>query len=455
LSRNPVAAHNSAVLTGLLAAFLAMWALVFRLTQTFWAAAAAATGYAFSAFTASHTAEIQLLMFFGFPLVMLAFQRVYERSSLWSGVWLGAALALTGLSCGYYGVYAGGMAAVAALAFARRSRAYWMALGAGVLVTALLVGPVLLIYTRARAAEGVARTTPMAQLDFYSANASTYLTSGSIVQAHVLAAMKGALSRVWPRVIEPANEVLFPGIVVTIFAAVGVLAGLSSPTLRRSTLAYLAIAVHAGWTSLGPRAGLYTWQEYLLPGMSLLRAPSRMGIVVTFALAVLAGIGLAPLVRRRAWIGPACVAALAVELWVPWSLQQLPLESSAYDLLATLPRGGVVEFPFPYDRKEFHQHTKAMIRSMRNWQPLLNGYSDSIPADFYELALPVNAFPDPASFAILRSHAVRYVIVRVGDYGEGEYSQALRRRFPPYEKYLRRLADDRSVWLFEILSWPE
>jgi hypothetical protein len=272
----------------------------------------------------------------------------------------------------------------------------------------------------------------------------------------VLGAIKTGLGSLSPALVPgPPGEVLFPGFVVTVFAIVGIVVGLSSIEWRRLTLGYAAVATLAAWASLGPRGGLYSLFDRWLPGMSLLRAPARTGIVVIFALTVLAGTGLTRFVRRKQWIGPAVVALLAAELWVPWPLQAWPVESSAYTLLASLPPGGVVEFPFPYINANFHQHTKAMTRSMRNWQPLLNGYSDHVPDDFYELALPVNAFPDPQSFAILRQHDIRYVIVRLRDYGNGEYANALVSRYPPYEKYLRRLLEDQGVWLFEIVSWPE
>ena len=46
------------------------------------------------------------------------------------------------------------------------------------------------------------------------------------------------------------------------------------------------------------------------------------------------------------------------------------------------------------------------------------------------------------------------MIVRVVDYGTGEYRQKLLSRFPPYTANLRRLTDDQGVWLYEIVSWP-
>ena len=141
------------------------------------------------------------------------------------------------------------------------------------------------------------------------------------------------------------------------------------------------------------------------------------------------------------------------ELWVKWPLQAMPPLPHAYRLLAALPRGAVVDFPFPYRNADFHNHAWAMVMSTYPWQPLLNGYSDFIPPDFHELAIPVNGFPNAESFAILRAHNVRYVIIRANEYGP--MLARLRARFPAYAANLHRLNDDEDVWLFQILSYPE
>ncbi len=94
-----------------------------------------------------------------------------------------------------------------------------------------------------------------------------------------------------------------------------------------------------------------------------------------------------------------------------------------------------------------------MVRSMTNWQPLVNGYSDFVPPDFEEMALPINGFPDAKSFAILRARGVRYVIVRLAEYRQ--FRQQMVDRFPPYDRYLHQLTDDQDVRLYEIVSWPE
>jgi len=454
-TRNPVAAHNAAVIVSLFAAFVAMWALVRRLTGSSAAALVSATAYAFSAFTSSHTAEIQLLMLFGFPLVMIAFHRVVDRRDLRSGAMLGAALALNALASGYYGVFAGGMIAAATGWWARRDPRYWVSIAAAAIVAALCVAPALVPYVRAQSEAGALRAKSANEARVYSAGWRDYLTTGTVAGAIEMRAFAVAKHAVLPAVaMQPRKEVLFPGLAVCALAAIGLAIGRRGRPERRTIVGYAAIAVLALWGSFGPDAGLYRLMMATLPGSGFLRAPVRLGIVVIFAVSVLAGVGVSALAVRRRWIAPLCLAAVAIEAYVPWPLQPMAAPERAYQMLRTLPRGGVVEFPFPYMPLDFHSHTKAMIRSTANWQPLVNGYSDYIPDDFQGMALPINQFPDPASFDILRAHDVRYVIFRVAEYGRGEYRQRLLDRFPPYAKYLRRLTDDQDVWLFEVVGWP-
>ena len=119
------------------------------------------------------------------------------------------------------------------------------------------------------------------------------------------------------------------------------------------------------------------------------------------------------------------------------------------------PRGAVVELHFPYRRTDEHQHARYMFWSMWHWQPLVNGYSDYIPPDFYEIAAPINYFPDPESFRIMKARAVRYVVVHLDTYSEGPIRDAMLARFPPYEKYLRLHAESGNSRLYEIVAWPE
>jgi hypothetical protein len=139
--------------------------------------------------------------------------------------------------------------------------------------------------------------------------------------------------------------------------------------------------------------------------------------------------------------------------WPSWPLRERPAISPAYQRLAALPRGVLLEFPFPYVTSNYHNHAPAMFWSTYHWQPLVNGYSDLIPPDFNDIALPINAFPDAASFAIARSRQVRYVLWHVDRYDEASRT-VLTRRLDNYSDYVRPLVRTADTWLYEIVKWP-
>ena len=459
MTGNPLAAHNVVVFTILVLAFVCMWALVRRLTGSWTAAIVAATAFAFAPYVASKTAHIQLLMVWVFPLVLLAFHRFAGSPSLARGAVLGVTLAVAALSCGYYGIFAGLAIGLAALWFAvgqPSQRRYWLGLGAALLVAGALVAPVLRPYLAIRAEAGAARVINLAEAREYSANLRAYLSSPSRVHEWV--------TERWLTRLGPAREGLFPGVIVSMFALFGIWTIARSATTsnwrksdsrERIVSFYAVLALLAFWASLGPAAGLYTWLAESTPFMSLLRAPARLGAVVIFALAVLAGFGLARLLSgRRAWLAAALTATVAVEVAaVPWDLHQPDPLPEAYRRLATLPRGGVVEFHFPYRQTDLFRHTRYMFDSMWHWQPLINGYSDFIPPDFQEMAIPINDFPDPKSFGILRAHQARYVVIHLDTYGDAS-RRTLLARFPPYMEYLRPIVQEGETWLFEIVKYP-
>ena len=121
-----------------------------------------------------------------------------------------------------------------------------------------------------------------------------------------------------------------------------------------------------------------------------------------------------------------------------------------------MPRGPVAEFPF-YDRRiDFHIHTRYMLNSTAHWQPLVNGYSDHIPADFRTLAPILATFPSQASFDALKDRRVRYITLNRGrqGYGAGTWPD-IERRLQPYLPHLQVVADDGELVIYEVVSWPK
>jgi hypothetical protein len=457
-TKSALAALNGAVATALWVAFLSMWALVRRLSGSDSAGLVSATAFTFCPYVTSKTAHIQLLMIFVFPLVLLIFHRLRERPGIRSAVELGAGLALAGLACGYYGLFVGCALGLLGLVLADRRPRYWWSLAAAVLVAGALVFPVFRVFTEARAASGASFAPHSAsEMQGWSATPADYLASSAAAHDWWLPVLK----RWHPE--HPWEEVLFPGAGTLLLAGIG-LAGYrrSDASRRRVIVAYLTLAVFAAWASFGPQWKLYSLLNSVVPGMSLIRAPARFGVVVTFALAVIAGFGVARVVPGRRWLPAVLVLVIAAELgvktaewgWPSWPLRVAPAPSSAYLRLAHLPPGVFVEFEFPYVSSNYHNHAKAMYWSTFHWLPMVNGYSDVIPPDFDEIALPINGFPDSASFQIMRARRVRYVLWHA-DYYEGASRDVLNERLARYVDYLRPIVKTPDTWLYEITRWPE
>jgi hypothetical protein len=134
----------------------------------------------------------------------------------------------------------------------------------------------------------------------------------------------------------------------------------------------------------------------------------------------------------------------------PWT-RAAPLPRP-YRMLAGLPPGPTAEFPFYGERVAFHLHTQYMLFSTAHWQPLLNGYSDHIPADFRQAAAILDSFPSTDTFATLRRYRVRYVGIHWNMYGPRQAE--IRERLVPFRQHLRELSADEVMTLYEIVSFP-
>ena len=451
LTHSALAATNAAIVVALWLSFLCAWALVRRLTGSASAGLVAGAAYTFCPYLLSHTSHVQLLMAFVIPLDFLALHRLIERPTWSRGVQLGAAVAVSGLACGYYGIYGGIALGVAAVWFGSRSPRYWLSLALALLAAGVLVAPVMVSFVRARAQVAGGPRVTLESLGTYSSMPIDYVVSGA--EAH----------RLWQPTFEDRDP-LFPGVIALVGAIIAVIGAARSRrmTVSRWTVGgYAVVTLVSVWASFGPKGGLYSVLFRVVPAIDLLRAPSRFGLVAMFAIAVLAGIAVSS-ARRRTRVVLALTLLVAAENaarttpwgWPSWPLQMADAVPRAYTVLATLPHGAVVEFPFPYKSTDLLNHSRAMLTSTYHWQPMVNGYSDVIPNDMYEIMLPINGFPDAASFAIMEARHVRYVVWDMRTYNTDSRA-ALMARFPAYAQYLKAIVHDDDVWLDEIVSYPK
>ena len=452
-TRNPYAAHNSAVLIAFMLSAIGAFYLVRYLTGDRRAAAVSAICYAFCPQVFSRTAEIQLLMAFGLPFTMLAFHRMADRPSTGRAIVLGVAMALTTYFCAYYGVFVLLMVGFASLAVPGlrhrwREGEYWVAVSIAAATAVALILPLFEPYLALKQVRGFSRS--LADARQYGADWRSYVTSSA--RAHVWIA----------DVIGKGKEVTFPGFVAVVFGVAGTLCAPRRGLRARETIiVYGTLGALALWASFGPDAGLYTALYRAVPAFTLMRAPGRFGLVVAFSASILAGFGVQwflARVRHATLVGALIAAVAAVELAEVLRWKEVRPASAAYQMLHTLPRGAVIEMPFFWPEVGLYQHTEYMLNSTSHWMPLVNGYSDYIPPDFYDTVLTLRHFPSRETFKILEPNRVRYAIFHRNHYNGPNWNDTLT-RVEEFAPYLRMLSLDGpgtrdEIRLYEIVGFP-
>jgi hypothetical protein len=446
-TRNPYAAHNFVFLLSFVLSATGAYYLVRYLTGDRRAAAVAGICFAFCPHVFARTPHIQLLMTAGLPFSMLAFHRLADRPTPLRGAVLGSTMAAQALFCGYYAVFVMlmiGFAVLVVAAIRRRwtDRPYWTAVSVGAGVAIALAAPLFAPYIALQHSTGFHRSLEQARP--YSADWQAYFTSSSYAHFWML------------DFIRQSKDSLFPGFVALGFGVAGLAAGwMARGRLREVSIVYGALAVLACWASFGPAGGLYSALYATVPVFNLLRGPSRLGIVVTLALSVLAGVAISAMLRKPSRPTLAAILLMAVtaaELYAPSAFRRVPRIEQAYYVLASLPRGAVLELPVYSSRFAFVR-TQYMLSSTVHWMPLVDGYSDYTPQDFYENMEALGAFPNREAFAILERDHVRYAVFHVNLYN-GDVGRDLRTRLREFDRYLVRRYGDDWIELYEIVGFP-
>lgn len=445
-TRNAYTTHNTVVLATFVLSFAGMYYLARHLSGHRLASAVAGILFAFCPFIYARTAHIQLMFIGWLPVALLAFHRLVDRATLGRSVALGLALWATALSCAYYGIFAALMVGVGTAVFGV-SRALWRSRDhvIGILLAAVvsigLTLPFFLPYLYIRR-QGFGRDLDEAR--HYSANLGAWFASPT--WAH----------RWWLEWLPGFSEVLFPGLLAIALGLPGIVIFMR----RRRDVAvfYLLIGLVALWASLGPAAGLYTVLYNTLPIFAFLRAPARLGILVTLVLVVFAAVAIAHLLSRAP--RPAVIAGV-LGLAAVAELSSMPLTqfrtvepvSVVYRTLAHLPHGAVVELPYWSRRSDYPRHAYYMLNSTAHWQPLVNGYSDHIPDDFRKNAEHIETFPSRSAFFALARAGARYVVVHL-DLFHHRQRERVKTRLELYSEFLRPIARDEHRLLFEIVAFP-
>jgi hypothetical protein len=432
--------------------------LVRDLTGSRAAGVVAGAIFAFLPFKFDHYAHFQLLQTQWMPLALWAFHRVLRDGRLGDGLLLGLAVACQALSSMYNGLFlvsfigvVGGTLLLAQGASAGRRIGVLLA-GAG--LAAVLVAPAAIAHSRASEVVGE-RSRDEARM-------------GSAEWQHFLSpAPSSVLYRSWERRFGAPERRLFPGLLAAGLSVVALW-----PPWSWTRVAYALGLLFAVDMSRGVNGWLYGFfYDYLFVFRSL-RVPARMGVMVGFALAVLAGFGLARIGSRlgarwarAALAGVALAVVLAESRVAPMRLATVPVEPPEIyaDLLgdkgdpprATIirrlsdpPRATIVELPMAREDPTF------MYYATFHWQVLVNGYSGFFAPGYLDRAHVLNALPSADGVRLLTQLQVRYVVVhgellRVGDHQR--LLEALDAHAPEFTLISRRPWKDSTISLYRFV----
>jgi hypothetical protein len=430
LGGSPVLAYNLVLLAGFALTGWAAGLLALRMTGSLAAAVVGGSIAAFNAQSLVRLPHIQAQHLEFLPLALFAFDRLLEHGRVKHAVLLGAAVALQAFASVYALIFAAWALSCAAVVRVRewvgpgRWRITALLIGAAA-IAALLLAPVLRPYYLLSKEYGLTRS--VAESRQFASEWTDYLYTGSRVHYAL-----------WSHAFDKSAEANFPGIVALALAIGGVVAGRRSDRYVRMAA---AIVVGAAFLSVAPRLPGFEWAHAYVPGLGAIRAYARAGQIVMIGLGLLAAAGAmalrARVVSPRWWPIVAGAMILLVNLEALRApMKYTPFEgiSPIYDALQNSEHVAVLELPI-FPRIGNSRNARYMVNATRHWKPLVNGYSGFVPPDYGVTVRTLNRFPDPTSFAWLRSKGVTTVVLHRSEFErrKGKRQLALVERSPDLE----------------------
>ena len=332
LGGGPILAHNAVFLLSFPLCAIAAHVLAREMTASDLAALIAGLAFGFNPYRMDHLPHLELLAAWWLPVVLLALHRYLRDGNVRWLVLFAAALALQGLTCGYYFFYAVPLLAAWILWFVRPVRRM-LPIGLAWAAAVVPLLPVLLGYRHFLERLNLRRE--YLEIRLFSADITGLLSPSPLI----------ALWQSSPALKRPEGDI-FTGVFAIALAAGGVLLALSrtSPPatrLRRVQVACLVLAVIFEAAALSALAG--GWSVGIA-GASLAVHDAARPATLAVALLVIAALTSPAGVdawRRRSRL--AFYAGAAVLMWlftlgpVPLFLGERTLFRGPYSYLMSLP----------------------------------------------------------------------------------------------------------------------
>jgi len=435
-TRNPTLCYNVVLLLSLIGSAWAMFAFTRSMTGSDPTAYCAGLVWGFCPYHFSHLIHIQLQSLYWMPLTFWLLHRLVAGRRTREAVWLGVVVALQAVTSVYYGMIgAVGLVVAAAVIVGRSGRCPPRLIGRFALaavVAIVVAAPGLWPYWRVQQREGFGRT--LFEAEHHSADLSSYLHAPA---TNLIYGRNGWIHSILndSGTMKPdAPELeLFPGFVVLALAAVGLLAA------RKLRMDLLAVSMGAiGATGLllsfGPLGirRLYALLYDSVFGFQVIRAPARFSVLVFFALAVLAGIGLEAIVRRTSRIVTSGIVGPSLSSGVTRATAW-PAVLALFLIAAEFSNGAIAFAPAPALSTEVGRwlrdapepgpvlylpigidldDSSAMVVSLEHRRPILNGHSGQRPNLYLTIVDQMATFPDAIALLTLRELGVRFVVAR-------------------------------------------
>jgi hypothetical protein len=436
---NPVLGYNVALLLSFALSALGAYLLAVRLTRSQGAGVVAGVVFAFSSYRMTNLAQAQLLTTQWMPFALLALDDLLHRGCVRHAALFVLFFSLQALSSFYYGILLALAAAIYGLWIARverkRPHALLLPTIAGI---ALVLLPFALPYFRVREEMGFERS--LAESEPFSASLQQYLMvpPRSLVHAQWLPSDDTPIAGGYP------VDALFPGLAALALGGVGLVWGRGK---QRWCFALLGLT--AAILSLGPRlylapgqpSGLavalpYAWLYALVPGFEALRAPVRFDALVSLALAVLAGHGVAVLLTRRGWrAGGAALLAVLVLLesfvWSGATAEEVPVGGDVPEVVRWLAgeeaeglrwgEGPILELPMAFTA--WGPQLEYQYLSTYHWRTTPDGYSGFVPPKHGQIIYEMERFPTERSVSLLQGLGVTSVVVHTDRYPPNRWGE--------------------------------
>ena len=410
---NPIVAFNAVLLGAFVLTGVATFVLAYDLTGDRLASILAGVLFAFAPYRFAHIPHLQLQLAFGVPLSLLFVRRLVMStattattattagtSARYAAVGFALSAALTFGSSVYYAVFVASVAPLVAL-----TEIYWLprlrrpaAVGrlflAGIGAVVLTL-PLALPYLD-KLQGGTVRSLEAASN--FSAGVTEYVSSFSRVHAFL------------PKAAEP----LFPGFVALGLAAAALI-GLSREGTRKWCWALVGATGIA--LSAGPALGLFSFLYHVAAPFRALRVPSRAGVLLLLAVAMLAALGLT-LIRKKAirWLLVALAALECMAAPLPLRLEVPSYPPIYMDVEALAEPGALVELPLPPPER-FQDNALSVYRSIFHRRELVNGYSGFVPQSYRRAHRLLMRRNFTRGLEAMRQEGVRFVLAHEGRLG--------------------------------------